>query len=413
MERKQLTIGLFGFGCVGLGLYEVLQKTPALCAHIKKICVKHPGKPRTVGHDRLTYNREDILNDADINVVVELIDDADAAFEIVKDALKKGKAVVSANKKMIAENLEELLRLQKLHNTPFLYEAACCASIPIIRNLEEYYDNDLLQSLEGIVNGSTNYILTKTATDNLSYAEALKQAQQLGYAESDPRLDTEGFDAKYKLVILVAHAFGLVLEPGDVFNLGINRLQETELRYAAGKHLKIKLVAHAFRNSEGKTGALVLPQFVDTSNKLYWTDGVFNGVKTCSVFSDSQFFVGKGAGAHPTASAVISDISALTYGYRYEYKKLGQSAGKLKDSEVWLNLLVRTTGSADKIRHYFAQVEEEYSRHNASYVIGQMQLHKLVELNARFGEAVSVVLTESPTPLQEQAQSALLHTEWR
>ena len=139
-----------------------------------------------------------------------MIDDADAAYEIVKTALQNGKAVVTANKKMIAEHFEELLQLQKEYNVPLLYEAACCASIPIIRNLEEYYDNDLLESVEGIVNGSTNYILSKTVDENLSYAEALRQAQEKGYAESNPVMDTGGFDAKYKLLILIAHALSLI-----------------------------------------------------------------------------------------------------------------------------------------------------------------------------------------------------------
>src|SRR5262245_25323704 len=145
MSRKKITIGLFGFGCVGYGLYEVLGKTPGLKATIETICVKNRHKQRPVAGN-FTYEQENILNDPDINVVVELIDDAVAAFGIVSNALKKGKAVVSANKKMIAENFEKLLVLQREHGVPLLYEAACCASIPIIRNLEEYYDNDLLSS---------------------------------------------------------------------------------------------------------------------------------------------------------------------------------------------------------------------------------------------------------------------------
>jgi homoserine dehydrogenase len=163
VSRKKLTVGLFGFGCVGYGLYEVLEKTAGLKANIKWICVKDKNKSRQIPMNRFTFDADDILNDDEINTVVELIDDADAAFEIVKAALKKGKAVVTANKKMIADHFTELLQLQKQYDVPLLYEAACCASIPIIRNLEEYYDNDLLESIEGIVNGSTNYILTKTS----------------------------------------------------------------------------------------------------------------------------------------------------------------------------------------------------------------------------------------------------------
>src|SRR5687768_9438308 len=178
MSRKKLTIGLFGFGCVGTGLHEVFQKTPTLKANIKRICVKDRNKERTLPAHYFTFDRNDILNDPEITTVVELIDDADAAYEIVTTALRKGKAVVTANKKMIAEHFEELLHLQRKYNVPLLYEAACCASIPIIRNLEEYYDNDLLESIEGIVNGSTNYILTKTSDENLSYETALRDEQQ-------------------------------------------------------------------------------------------------------------------------------------------------------------------------------------------------------------------------------------------
>ena len=240
MSRKKLTIGLFGFGCVGTGLHEVFQKTPTLKANIKLICVKDKQKERTLPLHYFTFDRNEILDDPEINTVVELIDDADAAFEIVTTAMRKGKAVVTANKKMIAEHFNELLDLQRQYNVPLLYEAACCASIPIIRNLEEYYDNDLLESIEGIVNGSTNYILTKTYDEHIPYEAALRDAQQKGYAESDPSLDTGGFDAKYKLLILIAHAFGVVAKPHEIFNLGIDNLGELELAYAKEKKLKNK-----------------------------------------------------------------------------------------------------------------------------------------------------------------------------
>ncbi|HEX2535335.1 MAG TPA: homoserine dehydrogenase, partial [Chitinophagaceae bacterium] len=154
MNRNQLTIGLFGFGVVGEGIYQVLQQTPSLNASIRRICIKHPEKKRNVDPALLTTDYNALLDDPEINVIVELINDADEAYHIVTGALKRGKAVVSANKKLIAEHFEELLQLQQQYNTPFLYEAAVCGSIPVIRNLEEYYDNDLLRGICGIVNGS-------------------------------------------------------------------------------------------------------------------------------------------------------------------------------------------------------------------------------------------------------------------
>src|SRR6516162_4514704 len=193
--HKQLTIGLFGFGVVGEGLYRVLQQTPSLKANIKKVCIKNPGKKRNAPPELFTTDKNVLLNDPEINVIVEVINESEPAFEIVSTALKNGKEVVSASKKMIAEHLPDLLGLQKQTGQSFLYEAAACASIPVIRNLEEYYDNDLLHSLKAIVNGSTNFILTKMFEENLSFKDALLLAQQLGFAESDPSLDVDGWDA--------------------------------------------------------------------------------------------------------------------------------------------------------------------------------------------------------------------------
>src|SRR5436190_7305731 len=159
--HKQLTIGLFGFGVVGEGLYKVLQQTPSLKAQLKRVCIKNPSKKRHAPESLFTTDKNVLLNDPEINVIVEVIDDADAAYQIVSTALLNGKDVVSASKKMIAEHLPSLLDIQQETGRSLLYEAAACASIPVIRNLEEYYDNDLLHSIKAIVNGSTNFILTK------------------------------------------------------------------------------------------------------------------------------------------------------------------------------------------------------------------------------------------------------------
>ncbi|HRP88872.1 MAG TPA: homoserine dehydrogenase [Edaphocola sp.] len=393
MSRKNITIGLFGFGCVGYGLHEVFQKTPALKANIKRICVKDKNKKRQLPSEHFTFDRDDILNDDEINTVVELIDDAAAAYEIVTTALKKGKAVVTANKKMIAEHFEELLQLQKEYNVPLLYEAACCASIPIIRNLEEYYDNDLLESIEGIVNGSTNYILTKTALENFTYNQALKDAQEKGYAETNPLLDTGGFDAKYKLLILIAHAFGIIVKPEDITNVGIDRLSELELNYAREKGLKIKLVAYAEKTNEGKIKAFVLPKFIPNTDKLYSVDDVYNGVKIKSYFSDTQFFVGKGAGAYPTASAVLSDISALSYDYRYEYKKLNHKDELAQEKEIYLKLLLRyRVEHGANFKKYFEHIEESYSNQNSGYIVGIISLESLKSILEDSGAETSVIL---------------------
>ncbi|MCC7453493.1 MAG: homoserine dehydrogenase, partial [Crocinitomix sp.] len=200
---NKLTIGLFGFGCVGSGLYEVLNQSKLLNATIKHIVVKDPAKNRTLPSDRFSYDKQDILTDPSVNLVVELIDDAEAAYQIVTQAIRSGKNVISANKKLIANHLEELIQLKTQYGVSFLYEAAVCGSIPIIRNLEEYYNNDSLAGIEGICNGTTNYILTRLANENSSFETVLADAQDAGFAETDPTMDIDGFDSKFKLQILL------------------------------------------------------------------------------------------------------------------------------------------------------------------------------------------------------------------
>ncbi|HMG68480.1 MAG TPA: homoserine dehydrogenase, partial [Chitinophagaceae bacterium] len=260
--HKKLVIGLFGFGTVGEGLYKILKQTPSLQANIKKICIKHPDKKRNAPAELFTTNKDLLLNDPQINVIVEVIDDADAAFKIVTTAIRNNKDVVSSSKKMIAEHLYELLQLQKKSERSILYEAAVCASIPVIRNLEEYYDNDLLHSIKGIVNGSTNYILTKIFEDRLEFKQALLQAQQLGFAESNPALDIEGYDAVNKWALLLAHAYGIVENIQNILFNGIQNIQLSDSTVAKEKNYGIKLVAQAKKLKNGKVAAFVLPQFV-------------------------------------------------------------------------------------------------------------------------------------------------------
>ena len=321
--KKKLKIGIFGFGCVGQGLYHVLHETQGVKAEIKKVCVKTINKVRPVPDSFFTFDRNEILDDPEIDIVVELIDDAQAAYEIVKASLQKGKAVVTANKKMLAEHLEEIYNLQKQYHKPVLYEGSVCGSIPILRNLEEYYDNDLIQRVEGIFNGSTNFILTKVFEENKNYTEALRQAQELGFAESDPSLDVKGYDAKYKLVIAITHAFGVFVKPEEVINIGIDRISDLDLKFARENGYTIKLIARAFKTGN-KVFGFVAPQFIESSNPLAAVRNEYNAVQVQGAFAEMQTFIGKGAGSYPTGSAVLSDIGALTYEYAYEYKKLQQ-----------------------------------------------------------------------------------------
>ena len=375
--HKQLTIGLFGFGVVGEGLYKVLQQTSSLNATIKKVCIKNPGKKRNAPAELFTTDKNDLLNDETINVIVEVINESEPAFEIVSSALKNGKAVVSASKKMIAEHLQEILDLQLKTGLPFLCESSCCASIPVIRNLEEYYDNDLLHSIRAIVNGSTNYILTKIFEDKLDFKQALLQAQQLGFAEADPTLDVDGWDAVNKWVVLLCHAYGIVSSPEEVLFTGIQNIQAGDATVGREKNHEIRLVAQAKKLENGKVAAFVLPQFVKQNDHLAFVKNEYNGVVLESAFADKQFFYGKGAGSFPTASAVLSDISALRYDYKYEYKKLYHH----KPNELTDDFYVKVYISFNDLKYIpkekFEWIEEWHSDTERSYLVGVIAFSEL------------------------------------
>lgn len=393
MSKKYTSIGLFGFGCVGSGLYEVFQQTPTLQAGIKKICVKNPDKKRTLPTSYFTFNKADILNDETINVVVELINDADAAYDIVKEALSRGKHVVTANKKLLANHFKELVDLARQNQVSLLYEAAVGGSIPIIRTLEEYYNNDTLEQIEGILNGTTNYILSKTLLEEKSYDEVLKQAQQLGFAESNPTMDVQAFDPKFKLIILVAHAFGVILRPEDVFNYGIEQVSTNDILFAKQRNLAIKLIATA-SIIDGGVKAFVLPKYVKQSESFYAVNNEFNAVQVSAAFSDKQLLTGKGAGSFPTAAAVLSDIAALRYEYTYEYHKL-KSGNKLNiDNDVLVNIYLRYKDSSVFEQLEFETVSEEYRSESYKYIIGSIKLSALISANLLIRKDLFVAIVD-------------------
>jgi len=386
MSDKKITIGLFGFGCVGQGLYDVLNHSQVLQATIAKICVKDRTKPRRLPMEIFTFDKEEILSRDNLDVLVELIDDADEAFSIVSTALSNGVNVVTANKKMLAEHFEELYNLSLKSGAALLYEGSAGGSIPIIRNLEEYYDNELLDSVSGIVNGSSNYLLTRMERDNLSYDDALKLAQDMGFAESDPWLDVAGYDSKYKLLLLTVHAFGTVLRPDQILNLGIQNASFDDIRYARQRDSRIKLVARAHKQGD-KVRAYVLPHFVERGRTLYNIMDEYNAIEVEGAYSDRQTLAGKGAGSYPTGSAVLSDISALTYGYRYEHKKLRKALQNGShnpetqlDTDFDIKVYVRYENRADLDRIALENIEEEYRSPSFNYVIGTVRFSSLFSL---------------------------------
>lgn len=374
---KKLKIGLFGFGVVGRGLHDIIRGQD-LNLEIIKIAIKNPEKKRTLDAHLFTTDHNELLNNSEINTIVELIDDADVAFNIVKRALISGKNVVSANKKMIASHLAELVELQEKHDASLLYEGAVCGSIPIIRNLEEYYDNELLHGISGIFNGSSNYILSKIFNENLAYGVALQQAQDLGFAETDPILDVGGYDPKFKLAIATAHAYGLFINPDKILNIGIQNLSENDIRYAREKNFRIKLVPTARKISTKQVVTYVLPKFVKSDDFLFNVENEYNGVTVQAAFADKQFFFGKGAGGHPTGAAVLSDIAALRYGYRYEYKKYHQHNGLIHTDNVNMEVYLRYVHEYTIDKLQIENIVERFSRDDYKYVIGSVSLKSLL-----------------------------------
>ncbi len=380
MTSEKLRIGMFGYGCVGQGLHDVLNSSKGFKADIVKICVKDRTKKRRIPMEYFTYEKNDILEDPSINLIVELIDDADAAYEIVSTAMKNGKNVVTANKVMVASHFKELVEMQEKYSVSLLYEASAGASIPIIRNLEEYYDNELLYSLRGILNGTTNYVLTLMHNQGIDYNIALNEARERGFAESDPTLDVEGWDAKYKLCIITGHAYGLFLEPEEVFHYGISHISRFDIQYAKEKGVKIKLVPYVGKTNENTITSFVLPRFISSDKYLYNVDNEYNGVITEAAFADKQFFSGKGAGGHATGSAVLSDISANSYGYKYEYKKFQQGTVSNYTRDYRIEIYLRYRDEKDRELFGFEEVSEYFSGKFYKYAIGVVNLKRLYEL---------------------------------
>lgn len=381
---KTLKIGLFGLGVVGRGIYRIIGRAKNAHAVISRICVRDINKPRGIDVDRslLTDRADDILESDDIDLIVEVIDNAAASYDIVTKALRRGIPVVSGNKAMIARHLPELIELQRRHNTALLYDASSCGSIPVIRNLEEYYDNDLLLEVKGILNGSSNYILSQVFDHHESYAGALRRAQELGFAEADPSFDVNGFDALFKLVIITVHAIGVYVDPDRVFTYGISTISDFDIRFAREKGYKIKLVAQVVKISDSEFTLFVMPEFIAPSKYIYSVDDEYNGVVIRGECYDRQFMFGKGAGSLPTASSILSDVMARRHDYKYEYKKMDYLDLPAYSTDVALRVYLRYSDPSVVEALGFDNIDTRHLSRDHSYVIGEITLRRLIEARA-------------------------------
>ena len=343
-----------------------------------KVCVRNVAKHSAEAPElEFTSNADDIFTDSRINFIVELIDDAEAAYGIVKRALQAKIPVVSGNKKMLARHIQEMIQLQRDNDTALLYDASACGSIPVIRNLEEYYDNDLLISVKGILNGSSNFILSKIFNEGMNYAEALKLAQDLGFAESDPTLDIGGWDSLFKLIIITIHAFGVYVEPEQIFTFGIGNMNEHDIQFAHEKRRRVKLVGWAEKVDEDKLVLSVMPHLLSKQKYIYSVEDEFNGVVIKGLFYYKQFMFGQGAGGFPTGSAVLSDITAQLYDYRYQYKKLQSPHQVHFTNDYKVRIYYRYDSPATLNLLEFSTIHESYYSDTYKYVVGDIELSQL------------------------------------
>lgn len=309
-----ISVAIMGHGTVGSGVAEILttHKQKLFKAVGEELYVKHildlrefPDSPLA---DRFTKNFEDIVNDIEVRVVVEVMGGTNPAYDFVKRCLQAGKSVVTSNKELVAKHGAELLAIAKENNANFLFEASVGGGIPIIRPLSQCLVANEVDEIAGILNGTTNFIFGKMINDNMDFGEALKLAQDLGYAERNPEADIEGHDACRKICILASLAFGKHIYPDNVYTKGITDITLDDVKYADSLNYVIKLIGDVKKTEDDKLDILVAPMLVSKECILSGINDVFNGIMVKGDCTGDVMFYGKGAGKLPTASAVVADV---------------------------------------------------------------------------------------------------------
>ena len=309
--KNKIKLGLIGLGTVGSGVFKTLRNFDNV--EVTKIAVKNINKPRNIdGLDMsiLTDNPYDVVN-SDVDIVAELVGGLEPAFELITTAIKNGKHIVTANKELLAKRGDELFTIAEKYNRVILYEAAIAGGIPIIMPIKTILAGNMITDIEAILNGTTNYILTKMDKDGASYEEVLKEAQELGYAEADPTGDVEGFDAAYKITTLATLAFKKKIKLENVYREGITKVRPEDMKAANELGYKIKLIASAHMDENGYADVRVHPMLVSKNSTLSHINYVKNAVSLNGHPVGHVTLSGAGAGEFPTASSVVGDILAI------------------------------------------------------------------------------------------------------
>jgi homoserine dehydrogenase len=402
---ESISIGLLGLGTVGSGVVQIIEKHQDKLMHqvgcpviVKKVLVKDVNKDRAVKVDRnlLTLNPEDILNDADIDVVIEVMGGIEETRNHLKKALDNGKHVVTANKDLMAVYGPELLAASAQNGCDLFYEASVAGGIPILRGLVDGLASDRITKMMGIVNGTTNFILTKMSKNGSAYEDVLKEAQELGYAESDPTADVEGLDAARKMAILSTLGFSMNIDLDDVKVKGITDITEEDLQYGKQLGYIMKLIGIAHREGE-KVEVSVQPTLLSESHPLASVQDEYNAVYVYGEAVGETMFYGPGAGSLPTATAVVSDLVGVMKNMRLGVN--GKSAAvpqydkKLKDADEIYSKYFLRMHVKDEVGT-FANITSIFSEHHVSF-------EKILQLPLKEKGLAEIVLVTHQASLQD------------
>jgi homoserine dehydrogenase len=409
MKVQTISIGLLGLGTVGSGVVKIIENHQDKLTHqigcpvkVKKILVKDLHKERAIHVDRslLTNEPQEILNDPDIDIVVEVIGGIDETKQYIKQALLNRKHVVTANKDLMALHGSELLTLASENGCDLFYEASVAGGIPILRSLVDGLASDRITKMMGIVNGTTNFILTKMSKFGTPYEEVLKEAQALGYAEADPTADVEGLDAARKMAILSTLGFSMKIDLDDVKVKGITGITESDLEYGKQLGYTMKLIGIAHRDGE-KVEISVQPTLLADSHPLASVRDEFNAVYVYGEAVGETMFYGPGAGSLPTATAVVSDLVGVMKNMRLgvtgksavtpQYKKQLKDPGEMY-SKYFLRLHVK-----DEVG-VFANITSIFSEHGVSF-------EKILQLPLKDKDLAEIVLVTHQASLQDYEDS--------
>lgn len=384
-----VNIGIVGFGTVGSGVFEVINKNSKSIARrvgdeirVKRICDRKDFENEEVAK-LITRNFEDLIKDEEISVIVETMGGTSPAYDFVKAALMAGKSVCTSNKELVAKFGTELIEIAKENSVSFLFEASVGGGIPIIRPINQALTADKIMEIKGILNGTTNYILTKMAREGADYHSALKEAQDLGYAERNPEADVEGHDSCRKIAILTSLAYGKQVDFEEIYTEGITGITKEDMDYAKALDASVKLIGESRRES-GVVYARVAPALVSSNHPLYSVNDVFNAIFVKGNMLGDAMFYGRGAGKLPTASAVVADVidavkhagSHIVTIWSNEKLELGniknarqrffvrvQSEDKAKAKEIFGRI---EEVKSEKVKGEFAFITEEISEEEFS-----------------------------------------------